>query len=325
MIATHSQYDRLRSNRDEIVWRIITNGVLPEQRNLAVDVVADAFFDRLFEALERGSYLDVIAWVDRTCAAYAEFPQIGSMLAGSCRAVIASLTEDAGRPSELVAELCALEQSITGVAFKARSPRTKANVPLDDIDSVIHELLEKLEAADPLTSEHSHAVSAWCGRIGRRLSLSETEVTYVARCGLVHDLGKMHTPPDVLGAPRSLTESEWVLMRAHSSAGEEIVRSYKPLRHLAPAVRSHHERLDGTGYPDGLVGSQITLATRIVTVADAFNAMIGRRPYRLPMSPMEAIDRLAEGRGKQFDPIVVEAMIDAVQHSAAKAPKAEPV
>jgi HD-GYP domain-containing protein (c-di-GMP phosphodiesterase class II) len=108
-------------------------------------------------------------------------------------------------------------------------------------------------------------------------------------------------------------------MRAHSAAGEEIVRSHKALRHLAPAVRSHHERLDGKGYPDGLVGSQITLATRIVTVADAFNAMIGRRPYRLPLSPMEAIDRLADGRGKQFDPIVVEAMIDAVGHSVAKA------
>jgi putative nucleotidyltransferase with HDIG domain len=319
VIASHFQYDRLISNRDEIVWRIITNGVLPEQRNLAVDVVADAFFDHLFEALERGSYLDVVAWVDRTCETYAEFPQIGSMLAGSCRAVIAALAEDSSQPSELVASLCALEQSVSGVAFKPRARRANAATPLDDVDAVIHALLEQLEAFDPLTSEHSRAVSAWCGRIGRRLSLSETEVTYVARCGLVHDLGKMQTPPDILHAPRSLTESEWVLMRGHSASGEEIVRSYKPLRHLAPAVRSHHERLDGTGYPDGLVGSQITLATRIVTVADAFNAMIGRRPYRVPMSPMDAIDRLSAGRGKQFDPIVVEAMIDAVQHTAAKA------
>jgi putative nucleotidyltransferase with HDIG domain len=319
VIASHAQSDRLIANRDEIVWRIITNGVLPEQRNLAVDVVADAFFDRLFEALERGSYLDVVAWVDSTCETYAEFPQIGSMLAGSCRAVIAALAEDSSQPSQLVASLCALEQSVAGVAFKPRSRRSSAVAPVDDVDAVIHSLLDRLEAADPLTSEHSVAVAAWCGRIGRRLSLSETEVTYVSRCGLVHDLGKMQTPPDILNAPRSLTDSEWVLMRGHSASGEELVRSYKPLRHLAPAVRSHHERLDGTGYPDGLVGSQITLATRIVTVADAFNAMIGRRPYRLPLSPMDAIDRLSEGRGKQFDPIVVEAMIDAVRHSAAKA------
>jgi HD-GYP domain-containing protein (c-di-GMP phosphodiesterase class II) len=80
-------------------------------------------------------------------------------------------------------------------------------------------------------------------------------------------------------------------------------------------VRSHHERLDGRGYPDGLVGSQISLATRIVTVADAFNAMIGRRPYRLPMSPGNALDRLFEDRGKQFDPIVVEAMVSVVDHT----------
>jgi len=236
------------------------------------------------------------------------------MLAGSCRAVIATLTDDSARTSELIAELCALEQSISGVAFKPRSSATNRAVPLDDVDAVIHDLLERLDQVDPLTSEHSGAVSAWCGRIARRLSLSETEVTYVARCGLVHDVGKMQTPLEILRAPRSLTDSEWTVMRAHATAGEEIVRSHKALRHLAPAVRSHHERLDGKGYPDGLSGSQITLATRIVSVADAFNAMIGRRPYRLPMSPMDAIDRLQEARGKHFDPIVVEAMIEVIGH-----------
>jgi len=319
MIAPDTHFDRLRANRDEVVWRIITSGVLREQRNLAVDVVADAFFDHLFEALQRGSYLNLVTWVDRTCETYSEFPQIGSMLAGSCRAVIASLSDGVSLPTQVIAELCALEQSINGVAFKQRSTRALPGAPLDDVDAVIHGLLDQLDATDPLTSEHSQAVSAWCGRIGRRLSLSESEVAYVARCGLVHDLGKMQTPLEILRAPRSLTDTEWVLMRAHTTAGEEIVRTHKALRHLAPAVRSHHERLDGRGYPDGLVGSQITLATRVVTVADAFNAMIGRRPYRLPMSPMDAIDRLSDGRGKQFDPIVVEAMIDAVQHTVAKA------
>jgi putative nucleotidyltransferase with HDIG domain len=319
MIALETEWDRLTRGRDEIVWRIVANGVLAEQRNLAVDVVADAFFDRLTEAVERSAYMDLIIWVDRTCDAYAEFPQIGSMLAGSCRAVITALAQSNSSQSELVAQLSSLEQSIAAVAFKPRNRRSVPAAPLDDIDVLIHDLLARLDERDPLTSEHCRAVSAWCGRIGRRLSLSESEVTFVARSGLVHDIGKVQTPLEILNAPRSLTVEEWVLMRAHSASGEEIVRSYKPLRHLAPAVRSHHERIDGRGYPDGLVGSQITLATRIVTVADAFNAMIGRRPYRLPISPANALDRLSENRAGQFDPIIVEAMVDVVTHLNAKA------
>jgi HD-GYP domain-containing protein (c-di-GMP phosphodiesterase class II) len=131
----------------------------------------------------------------------------------------------------------------------------------------------------------------------------------------MHDVGKMKVAGEILKAPRALTDSEWVVMRSHSLASEEIVSSHKVLRSFAPAVRSHHERLDGRGYPDGLVGSQITLATRIVTVADAFNAMIGRRAYRLPISPENALDRLLENRGRQFDPIVVEAMVSVVAHA----------
>jgi putative nucleotidyltransferase with HDIG domain len=319
MIALESERERLTHGRDEIVWRIVANGVLPEQRNLAVDIVADAFFDRLNDSVERGSYLDLIAWVDRTCDAYAQFPQIGSMLAGSCRAVINALAEADSAESALIARLGALEQSIAGVAFKPRSRRSMPTIQLDDIDVLIYDLLKRLDARDPVTSEHCRAVSAWCGRIARRLSLSESEITYVARSGLIHDIGKVQTPLEILHAPRSLTEEEWVLMRAHSASGEEIIRTLKPLRHLAPAVRSHHERIDGRGYPDGLVGTQITLATRIVTVADAFNAMIGRRPYRLPISPANALDRLNENRSGQFDPIIVEAMIDVVTHLNSKA------
>jgi HD-GYP domain-containing protein (c-di-GMP phosphodiesterase class II) len=131
----------------------------------------------------------------------------------------------------------------------------------------------------------------------------------------MHDIGKVKVAGEILKAPRPLTDSEWVVMRAHSLASEEIVSGHKALRSFAPAVRSHHERLDGRGYPDGLVGSQITLATRIVTVADAFNAMIGRRAYRLPISPENALDRLLDNRGRQFDPIVVEAMVSVVSHN----------
>jgi HD-GYP domain-containing protein (c-di-GMP phosphodiesterase class II) len=303
-------------DRDEIVWRIVSTGVLPEQRTLAVGIVAEAFFDRFLIALDRGSYLDLLTWIDRTCETYASAPQIGSMLAGAARAIASTLGERGALSPAVSAGIVSLEQSIGPIAFRSRRREPKNGIAhVDEAGRLIHELLLQMEATDPLTLEHSHAVSLWCSRIARRLALSENEVAHVGRCGLVHDFGKMNVPAEILHAPRKLTAQEWGIVQMHPAMGEELVNTMKPLRPFAATVRSHHERLDGKGYPDGLVSSQITLTTRIVTVADAFNAMIGRRPYRLPMSPGNALDQLHACRGTQFDPIVVEAMVDVVQRA----------
>jgi HD-GYP domain-containing protein (c-di-GMP phosphodiesterase class II) len=319
VISLDSDLAKIERNRDEIVWRIVTGGVLAEQRTLSVGIVAEAFLDRVLVALDRGSYLELLNWLDSVCDFHANSPQVGSMLSGAPRAILATLAAQGEASPELIAELVSLEQSISGVAFKSRRRATKTDFShVDEVGRLIHEMLLKLEATDPLTLEHSHSVSLWCSRIARRLSLSESEVTHVGRCGLVHDFGKMRIPADILHAPRSLSAEEWVVIRAHPAMGEEIVSGIKPLRQFAATIRSHHERLDGKGYPDGLVSSQISLTTRIVTVADAFNAMIGRRPYRLPMSPGNALDQLHKHRGTQFDPIVVEAMCDVVQHAEAR-------
>jgi len=316
MISADIELASIEKNRDEIVWRIVTTGVLPEQRTLAVDVVAEAFLDRVLVALDRGSYLDMLSWLDATCEFYAESPQIGSMLASAPRAILGTLAARGASAQRIASELVSLEQSIGGVAFKPRKRVVRNDaLQVDEVGRLIHDLLAQVEEIDPLTSEHSHAVSLWCSRIARRLSLSESEITHVARCGLIHDLGKMKMPVGILNAPRSLTAEEWSIVKAHPAMGEEIVSSIKPLRQFASTIRAHHERLDGKGYPDGLVSSQISLTTRIVTVADSFNAMIGRRPYRLPMSPDDALEQLREHRGTQFDPIVVEAMIEVVTHA----------
>ncbi len=103
-------------------------------------------------------------------------------------------------------------------------------------------------------------------------------------------------------------------MRDHASAGAAMVREVERLWPFIPMVRSHHERLDGKGYPDRLSAEDISLDVRIVTVADCFNAMIGRRLYRAPLSPAVALDQLMKHRGTQFDPLVVDAMIDVVEH-----------
>jgi HD-GYP domain-containing protein (c-di-GMP phosphodiesterase class II) len=316
MLSLDLDLSNIERDRDEIVWRIVTTGVLPEQRTLAVDVVAEAFLDRVLAALDRGSYLDLLQWIDASCEFHAESPQIGSMLASAPRAILTTLGRDTDTSQRLAAEIATLEASIGSIAFKPRRRVVRNDaLQVDEVGRLIHDLLAQVEESDPLTSEHSHAVSLWCSRIARRLSLSESEVTHAARCGLIHDVGKIKVPATLLQAPRKLTREEWTVVRAHPALGEEIVRAIKPLRPFAATIRSHHERLDGTGYPDGLVSSQISLTTRIVTVADAFNAMIGRRPYRLPLSPHDALDRLAAHRGTQFDPIVVEAMIEVVSHT----------
>jgi energy-coupling factor transport system substrate-specific component len=145
--------------------------------------------------------------------------------------------------------------------------------------------------------------------------MSAEEIVLASRSGLIHDVGKLKTPADILNAPRALSADEWEIMRAHALIGEGIVLEIPTLRHLSIAVRSHHERLDGKGYPDGTRGLRIPAIARLVSVADSFNAMIGRRAYRKPMPPSIALVELDRHRGTQFDPDIVDAMIDIVAGS----------
>src|SRR6202011_1340091 len=116
----------------------------------------------------------------------------------------------------------------------------------------------------------------------------------------------------ILNAPRRLSADEFVIMQRHAADGGDLIATLPLLAHLLPAVRNHTEGLEQKGYPDGLAGTGIPSSARIVCVADAFNAMIGRRPYRPPLAPAIALERLVAGRGTQFDPIVVDAMVDVV-------------
>jgi HD-GYP domain-containing protein (c-di-GMP phosphodiesterase class II) len=178
----------------------------------------------------------------------------------------------------------------------------------DEIDRLCRGLVERLHAEYPLTEEHSHAVAELCAQIAREMSLPDEQIVHVTRCGLVHDIGKAVIPKRILAAPRSLTPEEWSIVKAHSAVGEAILLSVPRLRSLAPVARSHHERLDGSGYPDGLEAAEIDLPTRIVAVADAFNAITGKRSYRPSGTACEAIEELRRGCGTQFDPFVVEAI-----------------
>ncbi len=175
--------------------------------------------------------------------------------------------------------------------------------------SGVRTLLGALEARDFYTGEHSKEVVALASAVARRLGLDARAVRDVEQVALLHDVGKVGIPDAILQKQGPLDVQEWELMRQHPVVGERIVAGTPGLSHLAPAMRAEHERWDGRGYPDGLVGDQIPLASRITLACDALHAMTSDRPYRPRLSWDRARDELQACAGTQFDPRVVEALV----------------
>ena len=169
-------------------------------------------------------------------------------------------------------------------------------------------LLERLEAEDPALAAHGRAVAALASRIGAELRLGPVVVEFLDRCGLVHDIGKLYVPHGLVHARRGLSPAERAALAAHVVEGERALAADPELDVYREAVRSHHERWDGRGYPDRLRGDRIPLHARILAVADAYDAMTGRRSHRFPLAPDRALVELERGRGSQFDPEVVDAL-----------------
>jgi putative nucleotidyltransferase with HDIG domain len=173
----------------------------------------------------------------------------------------------------------------------------------------IRALAAALDARDPYTAGHSERVSALAVEIGREMSLGDEELDVLRLGGLLHDIGKIGVPDEVLGKPAALTPDEFALIRAHPVIGARILRSVPFLAPHLPIVELHHERPDGSGYPHGLVGDDIPLEARIVHVADAYDAITSARAYRPGRLPHEAIAELSRGMGCDFDPESVHALL----------------
>lgn len=168
-------------------------------------------------------------------------------------------------------------------------------------------LVTALEASDAYTAGHSRAVAIYCRDIAARMGLPKSEQERAFLCGLVHDIGKVGLPASLLGKDGPLSLEERRLMQQHSEIGEKILREVAAYEDIARIVRHHHERIDGEGYPDGLPGIDIPLMSRIIGVADAYNAMTSNRPYREAMPTRVARHRLAQAVESQFDTSVVAA------------------
>jgi len=168
-------------------------------------------------------------------------------------------------------------------------------------------LVATLDARDRYTAGHSAAVAIYSRDIAARMGLSDAQQQLVHLCGLVHDIGKIGLPAGLLEKPGALTLEERRLMETHSQIGERILAKVDDYAEIASIVRHHHERFDGNGYPDGFAGDEIPLLSRVIAVADAYNAMTSDRPYREAMPSRVARLRLAQAVETQFDTSVVAA------------------
>jgi len=193
-------------------------------------------------------------------------------------------------------------------ALQSREAQTRAM-----LDSYFVTLAVALDARDAYTAGHSLRVAEYSELIGRLSRMTEEDINVIRQSALLHDIGKIGIRDTVLLKEGRLTEEEFDQIKAHPVLGETILKQIEPkdaLAPLLPGVRSHHERYDGKGYPDGLAGDDIPLLGRIIAVADAFDAMTSDRPYRKGMDVAKALSILEEGGGTQWDPEYARIFVD---------------
>ena len=185
-----------------------------------------------------------------------------------------------------------------------------------DLESARIEMLRRLALAaeyrDDNTPEHMERVAALAARLGRRLGLSELAITHIRHAAPLHDVGKIAIPDSILLKPGRLSAAEFEVVKTHAEAGARVLaEGESELLEVAESIaRSHHERWDGTGYPDALAGADIPLVGRLVHVADVFDVLVHERPYKEAFSVEDAAAEIEGGAGTQFDPEVVEAFAD---------------
>ena len=170
-------------------------------------------------------------------------------------------------------------------------------------------LSDALERKDAYTAAHADEVADLSVAVGRRLGLSDEDLRTLNYGGLLHDIGKIGIPSEIILKPAKLTDEEFEVIKQHTIIGADMLSRIPFFDEVVPLVRSAHERWDGRGYPDGLAGENIPLGARIICACDAYNAMITERPYKAAMPRGKAVSELARCRGTQFDPQVVEALL----------------
>lgn len=170
-----------------------------------------------------------------------------------------------------------------------------------------------VELRDPYTAGHQERVSALACEIAKRLNFGPERLNLIRTTSLLHDIGKISIPAEILTKPGKLTATEWELIKNHPVIGQDILKGVRFAGPVVDIIRQHHERLDGSGYPDGLRGEEIMLEARIIAVADVVEAMISHRPYRASPGMESALAEVRSNSGKLYDPLVVSACVEALE------------
>lgn len=165
---------------------------------------------------------------------------------------------------------------------------------LERAESVLFSLARSIEGKDPYTYGHCERLAEYSARLGERLDLPEDQITALRRAGIVHDVGKIAVPDAILLKPGRLTPDEWTIIREHSVVGERICAPLKSFRLVLPIIRHHHEKLDGSGYPDGLRGEAVPITARVLQIVDVYDALTTERPYKKAFSITGALQIMKE-------------------------------
>ena len=196
------------------------------------------------------------------------------------------------------------------VRTKALLRDRQLNKQLDAAEGIILALARIVEARDRYTIHHAERVGLYSREIGRAHGLGEADLDVLYKGGVMHDLGKVVIPAEILLKPGPLNEAEREIMESHAPEGARIAEPLRSVARLLPIVRHHHERVDGRGYPDHLAGTEVPLGARIAAIADSWDAMTSDRPYRRALERDEAVRRLRAGAGSQWDSELTAIFLD---------------
>jgi putative two-component system response regulator len=222
---------------------------------------------------------------------------------------LAKAVERALRKRELEIQQRNVERMIREeVALRTEELRREQAALAEISISIVRSLVNAQEAKDPFLRGHSQRVAALGASIASSMGLADDTVEDIRLSGQLHDIGKIGIPESLLHKTGPLTEEEYVRVKDHVRIGMDILTPLTPLARVLPAIHDHHERWDGSGYPRGLAGEQISLGGRILAAVDAFDALTSRRAYREPLTPNETIDLLSTTAGAHLDPAVVEVL-----------------
>lgn len=303
------------NGRGKIVNKVIRTGGAP--MNIGADI-GDISMSMVHEVLTEG-----MAILSYDALADSRFREKQSVILNRIRSamctpimgkdtalgvIYADTNTVSGRFTEQDLQLLSIIGNQAGIAIQ----NVKLYEDMDDLfTGSLKTLVATIEAKDSVTSGHSVRVTVFSQAIARELGLGKEGMRILKIAALLHDIGKVGVPESILGKPAPLSENEFVRMREHPTRGAEIIENIKNVEEVVTAVRHHHERYDGAGIPDGLKGNNIPLISRILAVADTFDAMTFDRPYRKGVAMEKVVKEIQRCSGTQFDPRVVDAFLQA--------------